>query len=151
MDMSNSQRINAPRATVWAAINDPEMLKKCIPGCEEIEQLSDTDMAAKVVLKIGPVKASFKGKVTFENVVAPETLTIVGEGSGGIAGHAKGSAEVKLEEDGDGTILSYQVKAQIGGKIAQLGSRLIDSTAQKLAKEFFTRFEAELTETSSAS
>jgi uncharacterized protein len=144
MDMSNSQRIDAPRAVVWAAINDAEMLKKCIPGCEEIEKLSDTEMAAKVVFKVGPVKATFKGKVAFANVVAPEALTLVGEGSGGIAGHAKGSADVKLEEDGEATILTYQVKAQIGGKIAQLGSRLIDSTAQKLAKEFFGRFEAEL-------
>lgn len=144
MDMSNSQRIDAPRAIVWVAINDAEMLKKCIPGCEEIEKISDTEMTAKVVLKVGPVKASFKGKVVFENVMAPQGLTIVGEGSGGIAGHAKGWAEVRLEEDGEATILSYQVKAQTGGKIAQLGSRLIESTAQKLAKEFFTRFEAEI-------
>lgn len=146
MDMANSQRIDAPRAIVWAAINDADMLRKCIPGCQEIERISDTEMAAKVVLKVGPVKASFKGRVTFENATAPEALTLVGEGSGGIAGHAKGSADVRLEEDGDATILSYQVKAQIGGKIAQLGSRLIDSTAQKLAKEFFSRFEVEIME-----
>jgi carbon monoxide dehydrogenase subunit G len=144
MDMANSQRIEAPRETVWAAINDPEMLRKCLPGCEEIEKVSDSEMTAKVVLKIGPVKASFKGRVALQNVVAPESLTLAGEGTGGIAGHAKGSADVRLEEDGTATVLSYQVKAQIGGKIAQLGSRLIDSTAQKLAREFFSRLEAEI-------
>lgn len=144
MDMANSQRIGAPRETVWAAINDTETLRKCIPGCEEIERVSETVMTAKVVLKIGPVKANFKGRVSFENVAAPESLTLAGEGTGGIAGHARGSADVRLEEDGAATVLSYRMKAQIGGKIAQLGSRLIDSTAQKLAREFFSRLEAEI-------
>lgn len=144
MDMANSQRIGAPRETVWAAINDTETLRKCIPGCEEIERVSETVMTAKVVLKIGPVKANFKGRVSFENVAAPESLTLAGEGTGGIAGHARGSADVRLEEDGAATVLSYRMKAQIGGKIAQLGSRLINSTAQKLAREFFSRLEAEI-------
>ena len=140
MEMSGEYRINAPIAEVWAALNDIEILKICIPGCEELEQVSDTEMTAKVVLKIGPVKAKFNGAVTFENVTPPDGYSIVGEGQGGIAGFAKGGADVQLVEDGNETVLTYQAKAQVGGKIAQLGSRLIKSTAAKLADKFFNNF-----------
>jgi carbon monoxide dehydrogenase subunit G len=140
MDMNDSQRIEAPREVVFAALNDTDVLKACIPGCETINKLSDTEMEATVVLKIGPVKAGFGGKVTFSNIDPPNGYTITGEGSGGIAGFAKGGADVRLEADGDATILHYSVKAEVGGKIAQLGSRLIDSTAKKLAGEFFEKF-----------
>ncbi|HUN10716.1 MAG TPA: carbon monoxide dehydrogenase subunit G [Rhabdaerophilum sp.] len=140
MDMQDSQRIEAPRETVWAALNDPEVLKACIPGCESVEKIGDNELAAKVTLKIGPVKASFAGKVTFSNIDPPNGYTISGEGQGGVAGHARGGADVRLEADGEATILHYTVKAEVGGKIAQLGSRLIDSTAKKLAGEFFEKF-----------
>ena len=140
MEMSGEYRIDAPIAEVWAALNDIEILKICIPGCEELEQVSDTEMTAKVVLKIGPVKAKFNGAVTFENVTPPDGYSIVGEGQGGIAGFAKGGADVQLVEDGNETVLTYQAKAQVGGKIAQLGSRLIKSTAAKLADKFFNNF-----------
>lgn len=143
MDMQNSQVIAAPRQAVWDAINDPEVLKRCIPGCEEIERVSDEEMAAKIVLKIGPVKASFKGTVHYENVVEPESITLSGSGSAGVAGQAKGSADVTLTEVEEGTELSYEVRVQISGKIAQLGSRLINSTAKKLTGQFFDRLEAE--------
>jgi len=140
MEMTESREIGAPRAVVWIALNDPEILRQCIPGCESLEKLSDTEMQAKVTLKIGPVKATFKGTVTLKDLDPPSAYTISGEGSGGAAGHAKGSASVQLEENGAGTILRYAVKVQIGGKLAQLGGRLIDATAKKLAGEFFTKF-----------
>lgn len=140
MDMSGEYRIPAPRESVWAALNDPEVLKACIPGCETLEMTSPTEMQAAVTSKIGPVKAKFKGAVTLENMNPPESYTIAGEGKGGVAGFAKGSADVHLAEDGDGTILTYTAKAQVGGKLAQLGSRLIDSTAKKMADEFFSAF-----------
>lgn len=141
MDMSDSQRIAAPRELVWAGLNDPEVLRQSIPGCQEIEKVSDTELTAKVTLKIGPVKATFNGKVTLSDLDPPNGYVISGEGAGGAAGHAKGSATVRLEADGpDATILHYDVKAQVGGKIAQLGGRLIDATAKKLAGEFFTKF-----------
>jgi len=116
------------------------LLKACIPGCESVEKIGDNELAAKVTLKIGPVKASFAGKVTFSNIDPPNGYTISGEGQGGVAGHARGGADVRLEADGEATILHYTVKAEVGGKIAQLGSRLIDSTAKKLAGEFFEKF-----------
>lgn len=140
MDMNGSQRIEASREAVYAALNDVEVLRKCIPGCESIEKTSDTEMTAKVTLKIGPVKASFSGKVTLSDLDPPNGYTISGEGSGGMAGFAKGGAEVRLEADGAATILHYTVKAEIGGKLAQLGSRLIDGTAKKLAGDFFATF-----------
>ncbi|GAA0770884.1 carbon monoxide dehydrogenase subunit G [Roseibium denhamense] len=115
-------------------------MKECIPGCESLEKTSDTEMTAAVTSKIGPVKAKFKGAVTLENINAPVSYTIAGEGKGGVAGFAKGSADVKLEEDGTDTVLTYEAKAQVGGKLAQLGSRLIDSTAKKMAEEFFSKF-----------
>ncbi|MBE9476751.1 MAG: carbon monoxide dehydrogenase subunit G [Proteobacteria bacterium] len=140
MEMSGEYRIDVPIAEVWAALNDVEILKTCIPGCEELEQISDTEMTAKVALKIGPVKARFKGAVSFENVSPPNGYSIVGEGHGGIAGFAKGGADVQLTADGAETILTYQAKAQVGGKMAQLGSRLIKSTSAKLADKFFKNF-----------
>lgn len=140
MDMTGEQRIEASRDQVWAALNDPAILKACIPGCQTIEKTSDTEMTAAVTLKIGPVKASFTGKVTLSDLDPPKSYTIGGEGAGGIAGFAKGEAKVRLEEDGIATLLHYEVKAQVGGKIAQLGARLIDGTAKKLAGEFFTTF-----------
>ncbi|MET1416583.1 carbon monoxide dehydrogenase subunit G, partial [Roseibium sp. HPY-6] len=117
MDMSGSQVIPAEREAVWRALNDPEVLKACIPGCESLEKTSDTEMNAQVTTKIGPVKAKFKGAVTLENIKAPESYTITGEGKGGVAGFAKGSADVKLEEDGAETVLTYEAKAQVGGKL----------------------------------
>lgn len=140
MELQDEIRINAPRDVVYAALNDPEILKQCIPGCQELTKNSDTDLEAKVVLKIGPVKATFGGKVKLDPSKAPEKFSLRGEGSGGIAGHAKGGADVELIEDGEGTILRYDAKADVGGKIAQLGSRLIVSTSKKLAGKFFDSF-----------
>ena len=140
MDLTGEYTIPAPRQTVWEALNDPDVLRACIPGCESLEKLSDTEMTATVVTKIGPVKAKFTGEVRLENINAPVSYTIAGEGKGGIAGFAKGGADVALEEVPEGTKLSYAVKAQIGGKLAQLGSRLIDSTVKKLADQFFQNF-----------
>lgn len=140
MDMNGSYRIPASRETVWAALNDPEVLKECIPGCEKLEMTSPTEMSATVTSKIGPVKAKFNGSVTLENINPPESYTIVGEGKGGVAGFAKGSADVSLVEEGAETVLTYTARAQVGGKLAQLGSRLIDSTARKMADDFFGKF-----------
>ena len=140
MQMTGEQRIEASVNEVWKALNDPEVLKASIPGCQELEKKSDTELAAKVTLKIGPVKATFNGEVGLQNLNPPHSYTIVGEGKGGVAGFAKGGADVALKEDGDATILAYEAKADVGGKIAQLGSRLIDSTAKKLAGQFFERF-----------
>ena len=137
MNMQGEERIAASVDAVWAALNDPDVLKACIPGCEALEKKSDTQMAATVALKLGPVKARFTGDVQLKNLKPPHSYTIQGEGKGGIAGFAKGGADVTLTQDGDGTILAYSVNADVGGKIAQLGSRLIDSTAKKLAGQFF--------------
>jgi uncharacterized protein len=142
MDMTGSEPIAAPRERVYAALNDPEILKAAIPGCEYIEKTSDTEMTATVVTKVGPVKAKFQGAVTLSDLDPPNGYTISGEGKGGPAGFAKGGAKVRLEAVGDTTILHYEVKADVGGKLAQLGSRLIDSTARKLSGEFFSRFAA---------
>ncbi|MEL7272352.1 MAG: carbon monoxide dehydrogenase subunit G [Pseudomonadota bacterium] len=140
MEMNGSHIIPADRETVWAALNNPDVLRACIPGCKELEMQSPTDMTATVVTKIGPVKATFKGAVKLQNLNPPESYTIAGEGKGGIAGFAKGGADVTLDETEEGTVLAYTVDAKVGGKIAQLGSRLIDSTAKKLAEQFFTNF-----------
>jgi carbon monoxide dehydrogenase subunit G len=141
MQMSDSQRIPASKEKVWAALNDPAVLKQCIPGCQSLEMSSPTEMTATVVIKIGPVKATFGGKVTLSDLDPPNSYRITGEGTGGVAGFAKGGATVKLtSESPDVTVLQYDVDAQIGGKLAQLGGRLIDSTAKKLAGEFFSAF-----------
>jgi carbon monoxide dehydrogenase subunit G len=139
--IDGSERIEAPIAKVWEALNDPEVLKACIPGCESLEKSADNAFAATVSLKIGPIKATFKGEVELVNLNPPQSYTIQGEGKGGIAGFAKGGADVTLAEDGpDATILTYAARADVGGKIAQLGSRLIQSTSKKLAGQFFSDF-----------
>ena len=140
MDMSGDYQIAASKEDVWAALNDPDMLKRAIPGAETVEKLSDTEFEAVVKAKIGPVSARFKGKVTLTDIDPPNGYTISGEGSGGAAGFAKGSAKVRLDEAEGGTRLSYEVHATVGGKLAQIGQRLIDSTAAKMAAEFFTNF-----------
>jgi len=140
MDMTGEYRIAAPRATVWAALNDTEILRQSITGCDEIDKTSDTEFTAKVTAKVGPVKARFGGKVTLSDIDPPNGYTISGEGSGGAAGFAKGGAKVSLTSDGDVTVLSYTVQANVGGKLAQIGSRLIDATARKMAEEFFGKF-----------
>jgi carbon monoxide dehydrogenase subunit G len=140
MEMSGEYRIPASREKVWAALNDPEVLKSVIPGCQSLEKTSDTTMTATVVSKVGPVKATFKGDVTLSNIRPPEGYTISGEGKGGVAGFAKGGADVTLTEDGSDTILRYEAKAQVGGKLAQVGARLIDATAKQMADQFFGAF-----------
>lgn len=141
MEIVGERLIRASRETVWAALNDPEVLRATIPGCEELQKTSDTEFAAKVTVKIGPIKARFAGKVTLSDIVPPVSYTISGEGQGGIAGFAKGGAGVQLEPAADGgTLLRYSARAEVGGKIAQLGARLIDSTARKLSGQFFDRF-----------
>jgi uncharacterized protein len=142
MEMTGEFRIPAPREHVWQALNDPEILKQAIPGCQTIEKLSDTEFTAKVVAKVGPVKATFNGKVTLSDLDPPQGYTITGEGTGGVAGFARGSAQVKLDDDGAATVLHYEVQAHVGGKLAQIGSRLIDGTSRKMAEDFFTRFAA---------
>ncbi len=141
MNLSGEYRLPLPRQTVWSGLNDPEILKQCIPGCEELVKASDTELSAKVGLKIGPMTAKFTGKVTLSDLDPPNGYKIAGEGQGGVAGFGKGSAVVTLEDDGaGGTILRYTADSQVGGKMAQLGSRLIDATAKKLADEFFGKF-----------
>lgn len=145
MDMTGERRIPAPRETVWAALNDPEVLKAAIPGCESLEKTSETEMKATASVKIGPIAARFTGKVQLSDIDPPNGYTIGGEGQGGVAGFAKGGAKVRLEPDGNATLLRYEVNAQVGGKIAQLGARLIDATAKSMADQFFNRFTAHLT------
>ena len=140
MEMHGELRIPAPRQEVWEKLNDPETLKNCIPGCETVEKVSDTEFTAKLVARVGPVKASFSGKVTLTDLNPPAGYTITGEGTGGVAGFAKGSAKVSLDDAGAETVLRYGVQAQVGGKLAQIGSRLIDATSRKMADEFFNRF-----------
>jgi hypothetical protein len=145
MDMTGERRIPAPREQVWAALNDPEVLKAAIPGCESLEKTSETEMKASASIKIGPISARFTGKVQLSDIDPPNGYTIGGEGQGGVAGFAKGGAKVHLEPDGEATLLRYEVNAQVGGKIAQLGARLIDATAKSMADQFFNRFTAHLT------
>lgn len=140
MELKDEIIINAPQTVVYAALNDPEILKQCIPGCEELIKHSDTELEAKVVLKIGPVKAKFSGNVTLSPDAPPERFSLTGTGNGGTAGFAKGGAVVELEEHPEGTLLRYDASADIGGKLAQLGSRLIQGTAKKLAAKFFKAF-----------
>lgn len=145
MDLDGEERIEASKETVWKALNDPEILKACIPGCEALEMTSPTEMEAVVVLKIGPIKARFSGQVELINLDPPNAYTIQGEGKGGVAGFAKGGADVTLTEDEPGiTVLAYTARADVGGKIAQLGSRLITSTSKKLAGQFFSNLNREI-------
>jgi carbon monoxide dehydrogenase subunit G len=139
--IEGEETIAAPIQKVWTALNDPEILKACIPGCESLEKKSDTELSAVVVLRIGPIKATFGGEVSLLNLNPPHSYTIAGEGKGGIAGFAKGSADVTLTEvSPNETVLKYAAQADVGGKIAQLGSRLISSTSKKLAGQFFSTF-----------
>ena len=140
MNMTGSNQMSASRDTVWTALFDPEVLKQCIQGCEALEQVSDGEYTATVTIKIGPVKARFQGKVSIADAVAGEQCRLIGEGSGGIAGFAKGAALVKLRDAGGGTAVDYEVELQIGGKLAQLGARMINSTAVKMTEDFFAKF-----------
>jgi carbon monoxide dehydrogenase subunit G len=141
MDLADEITLNAPKSRVYAALNDPEILRQSIPGCEELIKHSDTELEARVVLKIGPVKARFTGTVTLDTSGAPDAFSLTGQGNGGAAGHAKGGADVTLTEEEGVTTLRYTARADIGGKLAQLGSRLIQSTAKKLAAQFFANFQ----------
>lgn len=141
MKLSDSREIAAPPETVWAAILDPEVLKQCVPGCQEMTGTPEDGFEATVVQKVGPVKATFKGAVTLSDMTPPESLTLTGEGKGGAAGFAKGGADVRLEPTENGTMLHYDVEAKVGGKLAQLGSRIIDGFAKKMADQFFANFQ----------
>jgi len=144
MDMTGERRIPAPRQKVWDALNDPAVLKACIPGCESLEKVGDNELKATAAVKIGPISARFNGKVQLTDLDPPNAYRISGEGQGGVAGFAKGGADVRLADDGPFTVLTYDVKAQVGGKIAQLGARLIDATSKQMADLFFDRFTAEV-------
>ncbi|MEQ9259181.1 MAG: carbon monoxide dehydrogenase subunit G [Roseovarius sp.] len=144
MDMNGEQKIEAPQELVWRALNDPEVLRASIPGCQELVQVGEDGFEATVKAKVGPVSAKFSGSVTLSNINAPESYTISGEGKGGVAGFASGSADVRLVPYGSGTVLVYTVNARVGGKLAQIGSRLIDSAAKKMASQFFENFSANL-------
>ena len=146
MELTDSRRIGAPRDMVWSALLNPDVLKACVPGCQEMSGSPEDGFEAVVVQKVGPVKATFKGAVQLNDMVAPEAVTINGEGKGGAAGFAKGGAKVRLEEDGDATILHYEVEAKVGGKLAQLGSRIIDGFAKRMADQFFENFQNALVE-----
>ena len=142
MTMSGEQQLTAPREKVWAALNNPEVLKACIPGCETLDVTGENEFSAVATNKIGPVKARFKGKVRLTDLDPPNGYKISGEGDGGIAGFAKGGAIVALSDKDGGTLLTYNVEAQIGGKLAQLGQRLVNGAAKKLADDFFAKFAA---------
>ena len=144
MEMKGEVVLPADRKTVWAKLNDPDVLKSCIPGVQTLDKTSDTSFSAAAKMKIGPVTATFKGKVDLSNIDPPNGYRISGEGEGGIAGFAKGGADVTLTEVPEGTRLSYDVQANVGGKIAQMGSRLIDGVAKKMADQFFSNFAAEV-------
>ena len=142
MTMSGEQQLAAPREKVWAMLNDPAVLKTCIPGCETLDVIGENEFQAVATNKIGPVKARFKGKVRLTDLDPPNGYKISGEGDGGVAGFAKGGASVHLSDKDGGTLLSYNVEAQIGGKLAQLGQRLVNGAAKKMADDFFVRFAA---------
>ncbi len=140
MEMNGEQRVPAPRNKVWAMLNDPEILRQSIPGAETVEKVSDTEFTASVTAKVGPVKAKVKGNITLSDMDPPNGYTIAGQGPGGAAGFGKGEARITLRDDGDETVLAYAVNASVGGKLAQIGSRLVDSAAKKMADDFFGRF-----------
>jgi uncharacterized protein len=146
MDFTGKYNIPAPIEVVWAALNDPEILKFCIPGCQELDKTSPTEFNATVTLKIGPVKANFRGQVTLSDMDPPRRCKLIGEGQGGVAGFAKGDAEVVLTPEGEGTVLTYSAKASVGGKLAQIGQRLVDGAAKQIADDFFGRFSQALTD-----
>lgn len=150
MNLNEEIFIGAPRDVVYAALNDPDILRQCIPGCEELTKQSDTELEAKVVLRVGPVKATFGGNVVLDPSNAPNGFSLSGQGNGGVAGFAKGGADVELVEQEGGTLLRYTAKADIGGKLAQLGSRLVTSTAKKLSKKFFEQFKEIVVEAAAA-
>ena len=140
MEMTGEQLINASQAETWAALNDPEMLKACVPGCESIDRTSDTEYVVQMTARVGPVSAKFKGKLNLSNINPPHSYSIAFEGQGGVAGFAKGGADVSLMPEGHSTKLAYKVKANVGGKLAQIGSRLVDAAANKVANDFFNAF-----------
>lgn len=144
MELSGARVIAADRMTVWAALNDADVLKACIPGCQELTGSPEEGFEATVVQKVGPVKATFKGAVSLSDIVEGESYTIAGEGKGGAAGFAKGGAKVRLADAGGGTELTYDVEAKVGGKLAQLGSRIIDGFAKKMADQFFENFQEQV-------
>ena len=150
MEMISEQRIPASLDEVWAALNNTEILKQAMPGCESFDAVEENKFEAKITAKVGPVKAKFKFNVEMTDIDAPNGYTIMGEGQGGVAGFAKGSAKVDLTEDGTDTILAYNVQANVGGKLAQLGARLIDGAAKKMADEFFGNFNELLSDNDSA-
>ena len=151
MDMRDEIALPISVEQAWQALNDPEILQQAIPGCLSLEQISDTELAAKVKVKIGPVAATFKGQVTLSDLNPPRSYVIAGSGTGGVAGSAKGQAAVTLADNGEGCVLSYDVSAVVSGKIAQLGSRLVESTAKKLSQQFFDNFTALVTGDEAAS
>ena len=140
MEMTGEQLIQAPQARTWEALNDPAVLKDCVPGCESIDRTGDNEYSVQMTARVGPVSAKFKGKMTLSNIQAPNSYSLAFEGQGGVAGFAKGQAEVKLVAEGEATRLEYVAKATIGGKLAQVGSRLVDGVAKKIAEQFFTAF-----------
>jgi carbon monoxide dehydrogenase subunit G len=140
MEMTGEQLVPASQAATWAALNDPEILKACIPGCESIEKSGDNEYTVQMTARVGPVSAKFKGRMALSNIKAPESYSIAFEGQGGVAGFAKGGADVSLKAAEGGTLLSYKAKANVGGKLAQIGSRLVDAAAAKVAGEFFAAF-----------
>jgi uncharacterized protein len=140
MEMTGEQLIHASQADTWAALNDPEMLKACVPGCESIDRTSDTEYVVQMTARVGPVSAKFKGKLNLSNMNPPHSYSIAFEGQGGVAGFAKGGADVSLTPEGHSTKLAYKVKANVGGKLAQIGSRLVDAAANKVATDFFNAF-----------
>ena len=147
MEMTGEQLIHASQADTWAALNDPEMLKACVSGCESIERASDTEYVVQMTARVGPVSAKFKGKLNLSNLNPPHSYSIAFEGQGGVAGFAKGGADVSLTPQGHATKLSYKVKANVGGKLAQIGSRLVDAAANKVANDFFIAFNEKMTPT----
>jgi hypothetical protein len=140
MEMTGEQLIHASQADTWTALNDPDILKDCVPGCETIEKTGENEYAVQMTARVGPVAAKFKGRMTLSNIRAPKSYSIAFEGQGGVAGFAKGSADVSLAAEGHDTRLSYAVKANVGGKLAQIGSRLVDAAANKVANDFFVAF-----------
>ncbi|MDX1375423.1 MAG: carbon monoxide dehydrogenase subunit G [Burkholderiales bacterium] len=144
MEMNGEQRIPATQQRTWEALNDPEVLKACVPGCESIEKLSDTDYQVLMTARVGPVSAKFKGKLSLSDLDPPNAYSIAFEGQGGVAGFGKGGARVRLEPENDETVLRYDVKASVGGKLAQIGSRLVDAAAKKIANDFFSAFNAHM-------